>query len=199
MPKVEVMTKQDIRNLEVVGADLEVLDWMLYDTLNILTGGTQSTFRFFQQAFGNAGVTKEITNMEIPGQLPSSHKFVAQKLILQPVPNALDYTLPPAQDQLAVTHRGWASFNIGRASYLECPNQCLLGGAFTGFGSGAAAAASLYAAPRTVVNGELEYSPVIPATFSFSVVLEYPAAPTLVANQLLRLIMVGKLVRPRQG
>ena len=193
---VAIMTRQDIARREVVGADQEILDWVLYDTLTILTGGTQTAFRFFQQAFGQAAITKEITNMEIPGQLPARHLFVLQKVVLQPVLNVLTGVVAAFTDALAVTHRGWSSLNIGRASYLESPVQMLIGGAFTGFGG---VGAEVYAASRTVINGELEYSPVIPATFSFSLSIDYPVAPTLAANQQLRCLLVGKMIRPRQG
>lgn len=195
MSNVQLITKKDIRELSVVGKSLEVIDWVLYDTLTIASGGTQTAFRFFQQSQGQSGVSLAQTNLEIPGQLPAGYKFVCQKIVLTPATD-LALSAPGVGDQVAVTHRGSAQLFIGTRPYLQTPVQNLVGGALIGF---AATANLAYAAARTVINGEMEYSPVIPANFSFSLLIQYDAAPTLTANITLAAQMVGKLIRPRQG
>ena len=197
--KVDLMSKRDLAQLAVVGQSLEVLDWILYDKLTFTTGGTQTAFRYFQQAQGNAGLSLEATNMEIPGQLPAGYKFVAQKIVMTPR-QGLAIGSVSAKDAFAVTHRGSAQFFIGTRPYLQCPVSNLIGGAFVGFAAATSAAVDVaYVAPRTVINGEMEYSPVIPANFSFSVLLNYDAAPVLTANIDAYVQIVGKLIRPRQG
>lgn len=195
MARVEVLTRKDVRDLSVVGGGLEILDWVLYDTLTILTGGTQNEFKFFQQAVGPQGVTQDTTNMDLPGQLSNGFKFIAQKLVLQPILQG--YTVANFNDALQVSHRGVATLYIGTRDYFVCPTEDLLGGGFNGFSGDATGV--VYAMPRTVINGELEYSPSIPSTFTFSLVVRYPVAPTLAANQKLRASIVGKLIRPKQG
>jgi hypothetical protein len=195
MSNVQLITRKDIKELSVVGKSLEVIDWVLYDTLTVAAAGTQTAFRFFQQSQGQAGISLAQTNLEIPGQLPAGYKFVCQKLILN-AQTPLTLLAAGVKDQVAVTHRGGAQLFIGTRPYLQVPTQDLVGGALTGF---AATQDLAYASARTVINGEMEYSPVIPANFSFSVLLNYDAAPVVSANIALQLQMVGKLIRPRQG
>ena len=201
MSKVEMMTKKDIRDLSVIGGGLEILDWILYDTLTIATGGTQTAFRFFQQAVGQAGISLEKTNMEIPGQLPAGYKFVCQKICAVPR-QALGLTIASLKDAVAVCQRGHVQFFIGTRPYIQMPLQNLLGGLLQGFAATAVGAGTLevaYAQPRTVLNGEMEYSPVVPANYAFNLALDYDVAPTLTASVDLQIQLVGKLVRPRQG
>jgi len=199
MSNVQLITRKDIKELSVVGKSLEVIDWVLYDTLTIANGGTQTAFRFFQQSQGQAGVSLAQTNLEIPGQLPAGYKFVCQKIVLTPSTN-LALTVAGVKDQTAITHRGSAQLFIGTRPYLQTPVQNLAGGALVGFaGSFDAATSIAYAASRTVINGEMEYAPVIPANFSFSLLIQYDAAPVVSANLTLAAQMVGKLIRPRQG
>lgn len=194
--KLEVLTREQLRQLSVVQPSLEILDWVLYDTLVVATGGTATVFTFFQQAVGQAGVTKEQTNMDIPGQLPSGHKFVAQKLVVQPIPSVFAGATTELVDQFNVSHRGYADFNIGTRPYFTVPVLNLIGGHFFAAIGGNAQG---YAMSKTLVSGELHYSPVIPANYAFNVTVTYPAAPTLTADVKLRMQMVGKLIRPRQG
>jgi len=198
--KVSVLTRKDVRDLSVIAGGLEVLDWVLYDTLSIATGAV-TQLRFFQQATGQAGITLEKTNMELPGQLPAGYKFVIQKLVATPrIGLALTGAL--VKDMVAVTHRGYAQLMIGTRPYLQCPLINLIGGAFQGFFGTAVGGTLLeqgYVAPRTIVNGELEYSPAIPANFTFSVQVGYDTAPTVSATTDLCIQAVGKLIRPRQG
>jgi len=196
---VNIMTRQQVRELSVVGQSLEVIDWVLYDTLTLSTGGTQVAFRFFQQAVGQAGISLDKTNMEIPGQLPAGYKFVCQKIVALPriLPTL---TAASVKDMASVSHKGHAQFFIGTRPYMQAPLVNLVGGAFVGFVGAFDAATSLaYAAPRTVINGELENGITIPANFSFSIAVDYDAAPTLAANTDLTIQLVGKLIRPRQG
>lgn len=201
MKSIEVLTKKDLRDLSVVGGGSEILDWVLYDTLTIASGGAQASFKFFQQSVGPNGITLAQTNMDIPAQLPNGVRFVAQKIVLQvQKPAAMPATAAQLVDEMKVTHQGVAQFIIGTRPYLQLPCQALLGGAFTGFAATTTAATdAIYGAGRSIVNGEMEYSPVIPSTFNFSVQVDYPAAPTVAANQSLRCLIVGKLIRPRQG
>lgn len=194
--KVEVLTRKDIRDLSVVGGGVEVIDWVLYDTLTIATGGTQTSFRFFQQSIGQSGLSLESTDMEIPGQLPAGYKFVCQKLIATPR-QGLALTVASLKDLFAVTHRGSAQLFIGTRPYLQVPMVDLVGGVLQGFAAGGVEVA--YANPRTVISGEMEYAPVIPANYSFSVLVQYDTAPVLAANISVQLQAVGKLIRPRQG
>jgi hypothetical protein len=201
MAKIEVLTKKDIRDLSVIGGGLEVIDWILYDTLTIANAGVQVSFRFFQQAIGQGGISLEKTNMEIPGQLPAGYRFVCQKVIAVPK-QGLTLTIASAKDAVAITQRGRAQLFIGTRPYLQVPLQDLIGGTMNGFAATAVGATTLemaYVAPRTVVSGELEYAPVLPANFSFSLLVEYDAAPVVAANLDLQIQMVGKLVRPMQG
>lgn len=196
--KIEVLTKSDLKNLSVVHhEELEILDWWLYDTLTIKTGGTQTIFRYFQQAAGQgSSITAEQTNMELPGQLSASYKFVCQKIIATPRQD-LAYDVASALDALAVSQRGSVVFKIGKAPYAEIPMANLVGGNMQGVAAGGTEFAPLF--PRTVVNGEFEYSPVIPANFTFSVIVTFPVAPTLNADIDLQIQMVGKMIRPMQA
>lgn len=195
MSQVRVLTRANVRELSVVQPGLEVIDWVLYDTLNVAAGGAATSFTFFQQAVGQAGITLETTNMEIPGQLPSGYQFVGQKIIMEPLPAGL-ITLPATMvDAYNVTHAGRSQFFIGNRPYLQLPIKNLIGGAFTGF-TGVAVG---YAQSRTIVNGEMEYSPVIPANYSFKVQNDYDAAPVLTAAVKVRCQIIGKMIRPRQG
>jgi len=200
MAKVEVLTRKDVRDLSVVGGGLEILDWVMYDTLTIANGGTQAEFKFFQQAVGPGGITLQDTNMDLPGQLSNGFKLIAQKLVVQPIMSAL--TIAALKDAYEVSHKGVAVFYIGTRDYFKVPIVNLLGGGFLGFAATAVGGGTLevaYAMPKTVINGELEYSPSIPSTFTFSVVLSYPAAPTVAVGLKVRTSIVGKLIRPRQG
>lgn len=194
--KVQVLDKNALRQLSVVQPSLEILDWHLYDTLTILSGGSQTQFTFFQQAIGQGGITKETTNMTLPSQLPSGHRMVVEKVILEVIPTA---ALGPSflADVVAPTHNGYAEFAIGGRNYLEVPNKVLIGGYLFGF-AGADAATS-YAQGKSLISGKLDYMPTIPSTFNFGVTLTFPAAPTLSANVKARVYLSGKLVRPRQG
>ncbi|MDE1822335.1 MAG: hypothetical protein KGI98_15970 [Euryarchaeota archaeon] len=197
--KIELLSRKDIANLSVVGASTEVLDWVIYDTLTIATGGTATQFRFFQQSYGQSGVSLEQTNMEIPGQLAAGYKFVCKRIVATPVVKN-DLARASLIDAYNVTHAGRAQFFIGNRPYLQVPMQVLIGGGFGGFAATTVAAESTnYVAPRAVISGSMDYSPVIPATYSFSVLLDYPAAPTLAASVPLRMQLVGLILRPRQG
>jgi len=196
---INVLNRADLRELAVVGRGLEILDWTLYDSLVIATGGTQTSFKYFQQAVGPSGVTLQTTNMEIPGQLPAGYKFVPQRIVFTPK-QALTLTAADVKDIVAVSHRGSAQLFIGNRPYLQVDLQDLIGGCLIGFAGAFDAATSLaYAAPRARLDGTLEYSPVIPANFSFSMVVTYDAAPTLVKNTTLVAKLVGKMIRPQQG
>lgn len=201
--KVELLSRKDLRDLSVISSGLEILDWILYDTLNVGTSNTKVSFRFFQNSIsGSTSIEK--TNLEIPGQLPAGYKFVAQKLVFMPrIGGSANDALPLltsayVKDMIGVSHRGAAQFFIGTRPYLQCPLVDLIGGALTGW-SAASSQDQSYAAPRTIINGELEYAPVVPANFSFSVLVNYDTAPTPVAAIDLQMQIVGKLIRPRQG
>ena len=198
---VQLITKADIRQLSVVGSAMEVIDWTLYDTLTVANAGTQTAFRFFQQSIGQSGNSLEVTNLEIPGQLPAGYKFVCQKIILTPRAN-LSLSAAGVKDAVAVTQRGSAQLFIGTRPYLQAPCENLIGGGFTGFSATATAAGTndlAYVAPKSAASGHIEYAPVIPANFSFSLLLNFDAAPVVSASIGLRAQMVGKLIRPRQG
>jgi hypothetical protein len=200
MGQVQVLTRADVKALGVVGKELEVLDWVLYDNLTFANGNTTTQFRYFQQSQGVGGVTLEKTNMEIPGQLPKGYKFVCQKIVFTPRQKA---TVVKADflDMFGITHRGRAQLFIGTRPYFQAPLVDLIGGAFTGFAAGAVGGDIdlAYAAPRTIINGELEYSPAIPDNYSFSVLLDYDTAPNPTATLDMYCQLVGKLIRPRQG
>lgn len=200
MKKLKVLTRSQIAQLSVVQSSLEVLDWILYDTITLSTGGSAVDATFFQQAVGQAGITKETTNLEIPGQLPAGHEFVCQKIILEALPEAAAVGAAGQNylaDALAATHAGWGQFNIGSRPYLEAPLKNFIGGNLQGFAAGTTGVA--YAQSRTIINGEMEYSPVIPSNYSFNFAAKYPAAPTLTADTRIRCQFVGKLIRPSQG
>jgi hypothetical protein len=196
--KVDVLTRAQVRQLSVVQESFEILDWWYYDTITIAQGGTASVITFFQQSQGQGGLTKETTNMEIPSQLMSGYKLVAQKITCEPMPATYIGASTSFIDQYNVTHAGFAEFYIGGRNYMEVPIKNLLGGHFFGF-SGGSQAGVTYGQSKTVLNGQMEYSPVIPATFNFGVRFTYPAAPTLTAAVKVRVQIVGKLIRPRQG
>lgn len=196
---VQIMTRQQVRELSVVGASMEILDWVLYDTLTIANGGTQTAFRFFQQSIGQSGLSLESTNLEIPGQLPAGYKFVCQKIVCSPA-TSLTLTAATAKDIVAVSQRGVSQLFIGTRPYTQLKMSNLIGGGLMGFSSAFDAATALtYVTPRTVINGELEYGISIPANYSFSVLVNYDAAPVVSADIKVTMQMVGKLIRPRQG
>jgi hypothetical protein len=208
MAKIDILTRQDLRSLAVVGGGLEVLDWTLYDTLPLVNAGTQTVFKFFQQAVGPAGVTLETTNMDLPGQLSNGYRFCIESLRLVPkvqlAAGIPTMTIAAFRDAVATTATGTAVLFIGGRDYLKVPAQSLLGGGFIGFGATAVGAGSLEvvsAYPRTGMrDGVLEYKLVLPSTFQFAVELSYfSGAPTLVAPINLRCELKGKIIRPRQG
>ena len=205
MKRLKVLTRSQIAQLSVVQNTLEVIDWILYDTLILANGGAVTDLTFFQQSVGQSGITKETTNLEIPGQLPAGHEFVCQKIIFEGLPDidtAAGAIPQYLQDALKVTHEGFGSFNIGTRPYLEAPLKNFIGGTLIGFASLDAQAApqsAVYAQGRTVVNGEMEYAPVIPANYAFNFAAKYPTAPTVSVDTRIRCQFIGKLIRPRQG
>jgi len=203
MPKV--LSRAAVSRLGVVQKGLEILDWILYDTLDITAAGTQDTYTFFQQAIGQAGITKETTNLEIASQLPADHVFVTQKIVIEALPAlAASGGEDPQylQDALKMTHEGFGIFNIGNRAYFEAPIKTYIGGNLQGFAAldaQGAARASVYAQTRAIINAELEYSPVIPSTYNFNWVAKYPVKPTVSVDARLRCNFVGKIIRPVQG
>ena len=197
--KIEVLSRKDLRDLAVVGGGSDIIDWELYDTLNIPNAGTQVNFKYFQQSVGPNGITLEQTNMDIPAQLPNGVRFVVQEILAQPV---IGFTTSKADltDLIKVSHQGVITLNIGTRSYFQVPILNCLGGVLQGFTSAFDAATALtYAGPRSLVSGKLEYSPVIPSTFNFNVTLDYPTAPAPATAVKFRVALKGKLIRPRQG
>jgi hypothetical protein len=194
--KIEVLTAKDLRDLAVVGGGQDILDWKLYDTLNIpAVGSTQVQFKYFQQAVGPNGITLEQTNMDIPAQLANGVRFACNEIQVQPIigvgMGAADLT-----DLYKATHSGILSFNIGTRTYFQVPILDCMGGGFYGF---TGLPTIVYASNRNVHRGSLEYSPVIPSTFNFNVTLDYPLAPAPVLPVKVRVLLKGKLIRPRQG
>lgn len=195
-PTVQVFTRRDLQKLSVVGSQIEILDWWLYDTLTFVNGDTSK--KFFQQAAGTTGVTRETTNMDISSQLPSGHKFVAQKIVLSLFPVGAATAAATLTDLRNIVNSGLATFTIGSRNYMEVPINNLIGGSLYGFGSNGAAVLQ-YAQGKSVVNGMLEYSPVIPQNYNFSVSLAWDTGPSTTANVALKMQLVGKLLRPVQG
>jgi len=195
--KVTLMTQADIKTLSVVqDKQFEILDWRLYDRLNIAHGNVATTFRFFQQSIGNpVGTTKRVTNMSIQGQLPSGYKFVCEKIALEVRPVSGGVVAGTFLDLAAVTDYGCYEFNIGSRQYLEGDVKELIGGKLFGFGANAAA----YAAPFGMRHARMEYSPVIPATFNFDVTVTYDVAVNPAVGVDMICFLIGKIIRPLQG
>lgn len=197
--KIEVLSRKDLRDLAVVGGGSDIIDWELYDTLNIPTAGTQVSFKYFQQSVGPNGITLEQTNMDIPAQLPNGVRFVVQEILAQPVMNVA-LGKADLQDLIKVVGAGIITLNIGTRSYFQVPILNCIGGVLQGFSSAFdAATAVTYAGPRSLVSGKLEYSPVLPSTFNFNCTLDYPTAPLPATAVRFRVTLKGKLIRPRQG
>jgi len=193
---LKMLTRDDLRKLSVVGGGVEVLDWRFYDTLDIANGGVQSVFRFFQQAQGVGGLTKETTNMDIASQLPRGYEFVPTSIIARLVDPTGAIAVTDLTDKLLCTSVGFMSFNIGNRPYYECKVLDLFGGALTGWTGNLAAG---YTQARTLDGVRLELSPVIPSNYNFDVTVTYPAAPVVTLTQKLYIALVGKVLRPRQG
>lgn len=196
MPKVHIMTRSDLQKMAVVGSQIEIIDWWLYDTLTFASGDTSK--KFLQQAGGAAGITREGTNMDIPSQLPSGHKFVAQKIVLSLFPVGAPTAAATLTDLRNIVNAGLATFQIGSRNYMEVPINNLIGGSLYGFGSDGAAVLQ-YAQGKSVVNGQLEYSPVIPQNYNFAVSLDWDTGPATTADVVLKMQIAGKLLRPVQG
>jgi len=199
--KIEVLSRKDLRDLAVVGGGSDIIDWELYDTLTIPTAGTQVSFKYFQQSVGPNGITLEQTNMDIPAQLPNGVRFVVQEILAQPV-LGVGMTKADLVDLYKVSHQGILTLNIGTRSYFQVPILNCIGGVLQGFAATAVGAANLetvYAGPRSLVSGKLEYSPVLPSTFNFNATLDYPTAPLPTVAVKFRIALKGKLIRPRQG
>jgi len=199
--KIEVLTQKDLRDLAVVGGGSDIIDWKLYDTLTIPTSGTQVDFKYFQQSVGPNGITLEQTNMDIPAQLPNGVRFACQEIQVQPI-IGVAMTKVSLIDLWKATHQGILNFNIGTRNYFQVPILSCMGGGFYGFAATAVGATNLetvYASARALMLGKLEYSPVIPSTFNFNVTLNYPNAPAPTVAVQLRVLLKGKLIRPRQG
>lgn len=198
--KIEVLSQKDLRDLAVVGGGSDIIDWKLYDTLNIpVAPSTQVQFKYFQQAVGPQGITIEQTNMDIPSQLPNGMRFACQEVQVQPI-IASTLTKADVIDLVKATHAGILTFNIGTRAYLQVPILSCMGGGLYGFAAGFDAATTFaYASARALQLGKMEYSPVIPSTFNFNVTLDYPTAPAPTVAVKLRVLLKGKLIRPRQG
>jgi len=199
--KIEVLSRKDLRDLAVVGGGSDIIDWELYDTLTIPTTGTQVSFKYFQQSVGPNGITLEQTNMDIPAQLPNGVRFVVQEILAQPI-LGVAMTKADLTDLYKVSHQGVLTLNIGTRSYFQVPILNCIGGVLQGFAATAVGATALeivYAGPRSLVSGKLEYSPVLPSTFNFNATLDYPTAPLPVTAVKFRIALKGKLIRPRQG
>lgn len=198
--KIEVLSQKDLRDLAVVGGGSDIMDWKLYDTLSIpVAPSTQVQFKYFQQAVGPSGITIEQTNLDIPGQLPNGVRFACQEIQVQPLMSA-SLAKADVVDLVKVTHKGILTFNIGTRPYFQVPILACMGGGLYGFAAGFDAATSLaYSSARGMMNGKLEYSPVIPSTFNFNVTLDFPTAPNPTTAVNLRVLLKGKLIRPRQG
>lgn len=201
--KIEVLSRKDLRDLAVVGGGSDIIDWTLYDTLNIPVAGSQVSFKYFQQSVGPNGITLEQTNMDIPAQLPNGVRFVVQEILARPI-IGVGMVKADLVDLHKVSHNGVLTFNIGTRTYFQVPILDCIGGLLQGFSSAATTVAATnlettYAGPRSLVNGKLEYSPVIPSTFNFAVNLDYPAAPAPTVAVKFRIELKGKLIRPRQG
>jgi hypothetical protein len=208
MAQIDILTRADLKALAVVGGGLEVLDWKLYDTLPVVNAGTQTVFKFFQEAVGPGGVTPETTNMDLPGQLSNGYRFAIESLGIEPIlpmtAGVPQLTRVSVQDQMCLVHRGTCILWIGGRDYFRAPVSDLIGGGFQGFAqgdAGAAGAGVVYVAPRNNTrSGHLEYKFVIPSTFQFSVEVDYYAGPPAVSQTVgLRAFLKGKLIRPRQG
>jgi len=74
----------------------DVLDHVLFDTLNFQTSAT-ATYLFFQQGQGT-GKTATDTNLTANGQLPSGNNFLIQRLGFHLIPNVQDATPEIAVD-----------------------------------------------------------------------------------------------------
>lgn len=198
--KIEVLTQKDLRDLAVVGGGSDIIDWKLYDTLSIPTAAsTQVKFQYFQQSVGPNGITLEQTNMDIPAQLPNGVRFACQEVQIQPI-IGVGLVTADLVDLYKCTHKGIMSFNIGTRTYFQAPILSAIGGGFYGFAAAFDATTKVvYASARSLMNAKLEYCPVIPSTFNFNVTLEYPAAPNPTVAVVLRVLLRGKLIRPRQG
>jgi hypothetical protein len=201
---VRILSREDVKRLSVVQDSSEIIGWKLYDTVFPLNAGTQREFTFFQQAIGQGGITPEVTNMTLPSQLPSGHQFVAMKGIVEAFPSDKTDLVAMAtilEDVYTLTHAGYVEFTIGGRLYSQEPIKNWIGGHLFGFAASGNASEVAYAQGRAVVTGELDPAITIPSTFNFSVKLTYPVAPVILSavKVNLRVQLVGKLIRPRQG
>lgn len=198
--KIEVLTQKDLRDLAVVGGGSDIIDWKLYDTLTIPTAAsTQVEFKYFQQAVGPNGITLEQTNMDIPAQLPNGVRMAVQEIEVQAI-EGVGLLTADVVDLWKCTHQGILTFNIGTRAYYQVPVLDCIGGGFYGFAAAFDASTKVaYASSRKSSHSRLEYSPVIPSTFNFNVTLDYPSAPNPATAVKLRVLLKGKLIRPRQG
>ena len=180
-----------------------IIDWKLYDKLTVATGGTQLNFTFFKQQTGGT-VTLETTNLDLAGQIPKLHEFVIQQIVVRAIPavaqiNAYAYVL----DQVALTHAGHLQLFIGGGRpFFQDTMLGVIGGGLAGMIATADSSVNksmFYAQARIFESAKLEYMPKIDWNTAFEVKIDYPAAPTLVANTVLEMKLLGKLVRPNSA
>lgn len=110
----------------------EVTRQTLYDTQTYLAAG-QTILTFFQDPVGQAGKTKESTNMESAGQLPNPKHFLVEsiEILFFPGVNPVTVSNTAATDAVAseftndvytFQQSGFLDFFIGSKSYLtEAP------------------------------------------------------------------------------
>jgi len=198
---VRILSREDVKRLSVVQSSSEVIGWKYYDTLVYDPAAPRASYTFFQQSIGQAGVTREVTNLTLPSQLPSGHQMVVEKIVCKAYVDLPTLDITSAMAIWALYRQGSVQFNIGGRVYHECPMADLFGGFLFGFAATGNATEIAYLQGNAVVTGAIEPAITIPSTFNFDLTVTYPVVPVIVVpvKTFLKVYLIGKLIRPRQG
>jgi hypothetical protein len=185
----------------------EGIPWVLYDTVpTVLSGPTRLEF------FTTLQTNKSLGNMDLAGQLTAGEYFMIDSI-------GLDIIVPPTVtaaasapvgalsdiheilfgDAVTGGDSGRFSFNMLSKSIGPFPISFLHasgGPTGNGWGTETTATTSQYANNGVFDGGFPMASLVIPPSTTFSVVLEWGGATTLVAERALRVWMYGTKYRP---
>jgi hypothetical protein len=182
----------------VAGGQAEVIPQVFFDTA-VYTSATTTEISFFTQARGS----RQLTNLNTPGQLPDPEYFEIFYF-------GLDVLLPPAADAWADLHNllmGDTAANGGPTWQFTMSNKRYAGfpltflhesGGVRGFGFSTLSADAQEYARNAAPDGGwcVDGSIVIPPQQAFDLTITWPNAVTLTGgNPALRVWMAGNLHR----
>ena len=181
----------------------QVINWMWYDVL------TYSSAATVQMTFFNAlRATRNLGNMELPGQLAGRKAFIirALRVHMRRAPTQLQVTPHASNDISLLADNGWAEFEVGQKNFGVWPIAALPGGAGAwsdSAGAGGEAANEFHVnAAHGIPDIRAVYTLSLPLLIepqmNFNFTLNWNAAQTLSADVDIMVMLDGELWRPVQ-